>query len=221
MDASGTINLLFIDDDAGYVAVAQHLLSRYQGTRFNLIWKRDGGSALEYLSQQHPVDMLVVDYFLPGPNGLEITREVRSRGILTPIILLTSHRDFRLAIEVLKFGVEDYIIKDDAVDSLLPRTILSILERVALKRQIAEQHRADLIARKRTQAIKELVVTVCHEFNNPLAAIKISTDILLRNQLPKEERVIVEELDRNITKVEKEISRLRDLNFERIDFHSI
>jgi DNA-binding response OmpR family regulator len=221
MDHSGTKNLLFVDDDAGYMAVAQHLLSRYQGTRFNLIWKRDGGSALEYLTHQNPVDMLVIDYFLPGPNGLEITREIRSRGITTPIIFLTSHRDFRLAIEVLKYGVEDYVIKDDAVDSLLPRTIMSILERVQLKHKIAEQHRTELIALRRTQAIKELVVTVCHEFNNPLAAIKISTDILLRNKLPADERAIVEQLDKNITIVEKEIKHLRDLNFERIDFHKM
>jgi DNA-binding response OmpR family regulator len=221
MEFPDPIHLLFVDDDAGYMTVAQHLLSRYQGVKFNLIWKRDGAAALEYLSQQHAVDMLIVDYFLPGLNGLEITREIRARGIGTPIILLTSHRDFRLAIEVLKYGVEDYIIKDDAVDSLLPRTILSILERVHLKRQIGEQHRADLIARKRTQAIKELVVTVCHEFNNPLAAVKISTDILLRNQLPQEERAIVEELDRNITLVEEQISQLRDLNFERVDFHKV
>jgi signal transduction histidine kinase len=114
----------------------------------------------------------------------------------------------------MKFGVEDYLVKDEAVDSVLPRTIVNILERVRLKKRIAERVKADLIAKNRTNAIKELIVTVCHEFNNPLAAIKISTDILLRQSLPPGERSVVEAMDRNVGLVEKEIARLRDLDFD-------
>jgi signal transduction histidine kinase len=130
---------------------------------------------------------------------------------------LTSNRDFRLAIEAMKYGVEDYLVKDEAVDSVLPRTIVNILERVRLRTQIAEQAKADLIAKKRTEAIKELIVTVCHEFNNPLAAIKISADILLRQELSVGERALIEDLDRNIGMVEKEINRLRDIDFDKPD----
>jgi signal transduction histidine kinase len=114
----------------------------------------------------------------------------------------------------MKQGVEDYLVKDEAIDSVLPRTIINILERVRLKNRIAEQKKADLLARKRTDAIKELVVTVCHEFNNPLAAIKISTDILQRQDLPTPEADTVRQMDASIGAVEKEINRLRDINFE-------
>jgi signal transduction histidine kinase len=126
-----------------------------------------------------------------------------------------------LAIEAIKYEVEDYIVKDEAIESVLPRAILNILERVQLKQQIAEQLRADLIAKKRTEAIKELVVTVCHEFNNPLAAIKISADIIARQTLSEETRARVKELDRNISLVEAEVTRLRDINFEKIEFHQM
>jgi DNA-binding NtrC family response regulator len=212
------IQLLFIDDDAGYMAVARHLLSKYQGRRFLTIWKQSPGAGLAYLETNPPLDMIVVDYYLPEMNGLDLAREIRKRKIDTPIIFLTSNRDFRLAIEVMKFGVEDYLIKDEAVDSVLPRSIINILERVKLKKQIADQAKTDLIARKRTEAIHELVVTVCHEFNNPLAAIKISTDILLRQELTENDKTLVTAIDDQITEVEREISRLRDLNFEKIDF---
>jgi FixJ family two-component response regulator len=159
----------------------------------------------------------MVDYYLPDMNGLEVTKRIRDSGAGIPIMFVTSSRDFRLAIEAMKHGVEDYLVKDDAVDSVLPRTIVNIMERVALKKKIAEQQKADLIAKRRTEAIRELVVTVCHEFNNPLAAVKISTDILARQQLPEDERTLVLEMDRNVGLIEKEISRLRDINFERID----
>jgi signal transduction histidine kinase len=121
----------------------------------------------------------------------------------------------------MKYGIEDFMVKDEAVDSVLPRTIVNILERVFLKLRIAEQQKTDLIAKKRTDAIKELVVTVCHEFNNPLAAMKISTDILSRQRLQQEEMELVKDLDLNISVIEKEITKLRDINFERIDFDKV
>ncbi len=214
MESSGIINLLFVDDDASYMAVAQHLLSKYQGKRFNILWKQDGPSALAELEKNQSIDMLLIDYYLPEVNGLEVTRQIREKKFTVPIIFLTSNRDFRLAIEAMRYGVEDYMVKEEAVDSVLPRTILNILERVHLKKQIAEQQRSELIAKQRTEAIKELVVTVCHEFNNPLAAIKISTDILLRQQLTEPERGLVKEIDSNINVVEQEITKLRDISFD-------
>lgn len=215
METPSPVNLLFIDDDPSYMAVAQHLLSKYQGRRFNIQWKQDGASALEYLRGRPPVDMLLIDYYLPEMNGLEVTKAIRDEGIEIPIIFLTSNRDFRLAIEVMKYGVEDYIVKDEAVDSVLPRTILNILERVNLKRRIVDQQRADLILQKKTDAIRELIVTVCHEFNNPLAAIKISTDIIRRQAKTAEDIAILKELDVYIGEVEREINRLRDIGGER------
>jgi FixJ family two-component response regulator len=218
METPDIINLLFIDDDASYMAVAQQLLAKYQGKKFNIIWKQDGRQALAELQSNQTINLVLVDYYLPEMNGLEVTRLIREKQIDIPILFLTSNRDFRLAIEAMKYGIEDFMVKDEAVDSVLPRTIVNVLERVHLKARIAEQQKADLIAKKRTDAIKELVVTVCHEFNNPLAAMKISTDILSRQQLPAPEMDLVRELDRNISLIEKEITKLRDINFERIEF---
>ena len=221
METPDVINLLFVDDDTGYIAVAQQMLSKYQAKKFNVVWKQDGKSATEELSKNTSIDMVLIEYYLPEINGLDVTRSIREKKIEVPIIFLTSSRDFRLAIEAMKYGVEDYIVKDDAGDSVLPRTIVNILERVYLKQKIAQQQKADLIAKKRTDAIRELVVTVCHEFNNPLAAMKISTDILSRQQLSPEEKQLVKELDKNIGLVEKEITKLRDINFGKVDLDEV
>jgi len=66
-----------------------------------------------------------------------------------------------------------------------------------------------------------LVVTVCHEFNNPLAAIKISADLIRRQALNDEERNLLKTFEQNFQKIETEVKRLRDFSFERIDFHSV
>jgi signal transduction histidine kinase len=89
-----------------------------------------------------------------------------------------------------------------------------MVERLKVRRDLEAQQRAALILKEQNEAVRELVVTICHEFNNPLAAVKISTDILLRQDLPAQERKLAEELDRNIELVDREITRLREVTFD-------
>jgi signal transduction histidine kinase len=74
------------------------------------------------------------------------------------------------------------------------------------------------MAENRAQAIRELVVTVCHEFNNPLAAVKISYDLLRRQLQGKAEPKEIKEFEERFESIDSEIRKLRDLNFERIEF---
>jgi DNA-binding NtrC family response regulator len=218
METPDSINVLFVDNDTSYMAVAQHQLSKFQGKKFNILWKQSGEAAIAELKSNTAIHVAIIEYYLPEQNGLEVVRQIREQQLETPIIFVTSNRDFQLAIELMKYDIEDFIIKEEAVDhTVLPRAIVNVLERVYLKKKIAHQRKAELIARKRTDAIKELVVTVCHEFNNPLAAIKISTDILLRQELSEGEKELVRGLDSNIAVIEKEITKLRDINFEKFD----
>ncbi|MGD0338077.1 MAG: response regulator [Bacteroidota bacterium] len=214
---SPAVNVLIIDDDIAYVRIAQMHLKKYQGRRFNIVWKEDGAKGLEELEHNPGIDVILMDYFLPQMNGSEITKTIRSRNINTPIIFLTSNKDFRLAVEVMKLGVEDYLIKEEMSETILPSTLLSVLERVKLKRQIEAVEKNKLITQKRAEAIKELIVTICHEFNNPLAAIKISTDIVARQKLSSDDRKLIDELDQNISIMEDEINKLKNIAFDKID----
>jgi len=146
---------------------------------------------------------------------IEIIKKIYEEKIRIPIILLTSNRDFKIAIEAMKYGVEDYILKEDAADTMLPRSIINVIERFELARRIENAEKEDLISKNNIAAIQELVVTMCHEFNNPLAAIKISSDILSRHALTNEQKQTLAKLNSNITLLEKQIVKLRDLNMEK------
>lgn len=205
-----TIRVLFVDDDPEYVSVVRHYLRSFQNSTFDLIWASNGEKALDLLAKDVP-DIVLMDYFLPGANGLEVIKKIRDAKISVPIILLTSNKDFRIAIEAMKYGTEEYLIKDEATDTSLPRTIVNVLERSRLKREVGDAEHNKLISQKKTEAVQELVVTMCHEFNNPLAAIKISTDILSRQNVSEEDRDLLKKLNNNISMLEKQILRLRDL----------
>jgi len=207
-----TIHVLFVDDDADYVTVVQHQLHTFAGKKFELTWLNDGEKAITHLKTEKKPDLIIMDYYLPNTNGIGITKRLSEEGFSIPIILLTSNKDFRTAIEAMKFGIEEYLVKEDITDTILPRTIINVLERVNLKRQIEDAEKEKLLSVKKTEAIQELVVTMCHEFNNPLAAIKISSDILSRQKISEEERQLVQRLNVSISQLEKQIIRLRDLN---------
>ena len=212
---NNTIHVLLVDDDAEYAAIAKHYLRSFHNKKFELTWSIDGESALRVLSPEKMPDIVLMDYYLPNTNGFEVTQTLRNAKLNAPVILLTANKDFRIAIEAMKFGIEEYLVKDEAVETILPRTIVNVLERVQLKKQIQEAEKEKILSMKKSEAVQELVVTMCHEFNNPLAAIKISTDILSRQKTNDEQRDLLEKLNRNITLLEKQIIKLRDTNAEK------
>jgi CheY-like chemotaxis protein len=206
---------LLVDDDSGFVSIIKHVLGPFQGKSFSVEWLNDGEKAIEHLRTDSQFDLILMDYFLPHRTGLEIARQIFEENIKIPIIILTANRDFRAAVEAIKYGAEDYILKEEISDTVLPRTIINVLERTKLKNQIAKAEKHNLLSRHRNEAERELVVTMCHEFNNPLAAIKISAAILARNQHDQEERELLEKLNQNVTSLEQQIIKLRDLNIEK------
>jgi DNA-binding response OmpR family regulator len=211
-EGRSAIHVLLIDDNISYAKTAQSQLKQFEGTEFKITWEKSGVDGIEKLKKDSTVDIVLLNYDLKLTTGLDIAREIRALKIDVPIVFVTTNKDFGVAVEAMKLEVDDYLVKDEIAGSILPRTILNVLNRAQLYKKIAQVEKNKIIAQKKTEAIKEVVVTICHEFNNPLAAIKISTEIISRQKLNPAERAAVEELDKNIRTIEKEIIKLRDIN---------
>lgn len=214
------ITVLLVDDDITFVKVVQGHLQRFQGREFKLIWKDSVESAIKEVQTNKNLDIILTDYNLPGANGLEFCLQLNALNSQIPIVFVTVTRDFRLAVDAMKLGVEDFLVKEDLSELLLPKTIINALEKARTRQQIQAVEKRMFLAEKRAEAIRELVVTVCHEFNNPLAAIKISADLLSR-QFTDDEKILMEKFEENFSKIEREIRRLRDINFERVNVSEI
>jgi PAS domain S-box-containing protein len=101
-------------------------------------------AALErLLSDPHAFDVVVADYLLPGRSGIEICKEVHKQGISLPVVILTAEGSEDVAVEALKSGAYDYIIKDfnNGYANLLPYVIPDVIRkhRDDLKRQRTEE----------------------------------------------------------------------------------
>jgi response regulator of citrate/malate metabolism len=210
-----TIAILLIDDDADYAEIIKRCLHQFQNKKFDVTRVTNGIQALEHLNAGSRTDIILMDHYFSNTNGIEVIKKLFEEHNSLPIILLTSNKDYRIAIEVMKYGVEDYLIKEELTDTMLPRTVLNVLERVELNKRLTAIEKDKLITQKKVEAVQELVVTMCHEFNNPLAAIKISTDILMRQASSTGQKEILAKLNTNINHLEKQIFKLRDLNIEK------
>ena len=215
------LSVLMIDDDITFIKVVQYQLQKFQGRKFNLTWKESVEEGLAEIERKPPIDIILTDYNFPSSNGLEFCLKLNQMESKIPILFLTGNRDVKLAVEAMKLGVEDFLVKEDLDQSHLPRAIINAVERVQTRNQIQAVEKRMQIAENRAEAIRELVVTVCHEFNNPLAAVKISADLVQRTPLSEEARNLMEEFDGSFQKIETEIKRLRDINFEKISFHDV
>jgi two-component system, OmpR family, response regulator MprA len=73
------------------------------------------------LARLNHYDVIVLDWLLPGRDGLSVCREFRSRGILTPILMLTARDSLGDRVAGLNTGADDYLTKPFALEELLAR----------------------------------------------------------------------------------------------------
>lgn len=208
------IRVLLVDDDPTFSKLVIHKLERYKGRSFAVAWKTAAQPALDELAVNKNYDIILSDYSMPEMTGIEFCLQLNETGNQIPIIFITASRDLKLAVEAMKLGVEDYIVKEETTGSVVPLTIAAVHESVRLRRQKASIEKAAMLSQQRAQAVKELVVTVSHEFNNPLAAIKISMDLLQRLELKPEHNTLLRDFEYQFEIVQQAIRELRELQVD-------
>jgi DNA-binding NtrC family response regulator len=208
------VTALVVDDDSSFRLLVKHLLESYNAQQFEVLSERDGESALNTLKSNPNINLVLMDYLLGEGTGIDIIKRFKEENINVPIIFLTSSRDYRTAVEAFKYGAVDYLLKDSAMGISLPKTILKVLESAEIKRQREEVENQNLLTLKKEEAIRELVVTMCHEFNNPLAIIKMSTASLQRQKFPETNQALIDRLNAKVNQLEVRLKVLRDVNIE-------
>jgi nitrogen regulation protein NR(I) len=99
--------VLIVDDDASM----RYSLSRMlEGQDLNVSLAKNGAEAMEKCSAEKP-DLVVMDIKMPGPSGLEVLQEIKKRDPKALVILMTAFGTTETAIEAMKHGAFDYILK--------------------------------------------------------------------------------------------------------------
>jgi Response regulators consisting of a CheY-like receiver domain and a winged-helix DNA-binding domain len=117
-------NILLVEDDAGVGALINKGLSESGHT---ISVAPDGNIGLD-MALNNSFDVLILDIMLPGINGLELCKRLRSKGIHTPILMLTALGSTENIVNGLDSGADDYLVKPFKLAELEAR-LRSIIRR--------------------------------------------------------------------------------------------
>ncbi|MES9883547.1 MAG: EAL domain-containing protein [Sedimenticola sp.] len=121
------LHILYIEDDAGLARLLQKRLER--SNAYKIIIAKDAEQGLVVVKKQ-PVDAILLDYCLPGMSGIEFIETLHGKGTVIPIIMLTGAGNEQVAVDAMRLGVFDYLLKDTDGNyiRLLPNIILRMME---------------------------------------------------------------------------------------------
>jgi PAS domain S-box-containing protein len=132
---SETVRILYMEDNEGISRLLQKRLSR---RGYMIDTAPNGETGLEMCASQH-FDAIILDYNMPGLNGLQVMQRLADRGTMPPTIMLTGSGNERIAVEALKLGAFDYVIKD--IDGVYLDLLPAVIEQALKNQQLLEDKR--------------------------------------------------------------------------------
>ncbi|WP_026104401.1 hybrid sensor histidine kinase/response regulator [Anabaena sp. PCC 7108] len=201
MAASYSVKILLIEDNLAEARLLQEFLKQAQTKEFSLVHVQRLRDAFSELSQQ-TYDVILLDLTLPDSQGLSSLPLLISHAPRTPIVVLTNTNDEELAIEAVREGAQDYLVKRQVNPDALVRSVRYAIERKQVLEQLrtvnqaletrVEERTAELVKAKEINQFKsEFVSMLSHDIRNPLNTILLAAGLLQNSdeKLTKEKKV--------------------------------
>jgi DNA-binding NtrC family response regulator len=125
-------SIFIVEDDPWYGQILEHHLSlnpEYKITRL-----LSGAECIKNLHLRP--DLICLDFSLPDSTGDKIYQKIREQLPDVPVIIISAQEDINIALNLLKMGVNDYLVKDNATKDLLWNSIIRIKENQTLKQEV-------------------------------------------------------------------------------------
>jgi len=110
--------VLLVDDETPFVETMTKRLSKRD---LKIIAAFSGEEALEILNKNQNTDVVILDVKMPGMNGIETLEKIRNQFPLIEVIMLTGHATVETAVEGMRLGAFDYLMKPCEIEELLTK----------------------------------------------------------------------------------------------------
>jgi signal transduction histidine kinase len=212
-----SVKILLIEDNLAEARLLQEFLKQAQSKEFTLVHVKRLGEALDILSNctgiYSPFDIILLDLTLPDSQGLISLPILSNLAPNLPIVVLTNTNDDALAIEAVRQGAQDYLVKRQVNVEVLLRSLRYAIERKQALESLRKDNKsleirvqertAELIKAKELNQFKsEFVSMLSHDIRNPLNTILLAAGLLQSNddKLPKEKKLNHYQLIRSAVK---------------------
>ncbi len=169
----GHIKVLVIDDSDDDRFLYRRSLLSSENTTFEVVESEDGEEGINKVIRETP-DCVLLDYSLPGRNGIEILKRLRIMEPFLPIVFLTGQGNETLAINAIREGAQNYISKSSISSETLKRTIRLSIEHASMEKKLFEQK----------QSLEVFTRALAHDLREPIRTIRCFLDILENPDLP-------------------------------------
>ena len=112
--------ILLVDDETSFI---ETMSKRLQKREFTVMTAASGQEALEVMRANRHLDVVVLDVKMPGMDGIETLQEIKKAFPLTEVIMLTGHATIESAIDGMKTGAFDYLMKPCDIDQLVAKVM--------------------------------------------------------------------------------------------------
>lgn len=193
-------HILVVDDERDFVELIKSRLESYS---YTVTGAYDGEEAITKAEEIKP-DLVLLDIMLPKMDGLGVLKALMEHNPELYVVMLTAHASLNSAVEALRYGAHDYLIKP-LEEGRLETVVKRCLEKVRLQRELKEAQDRLLSHSQKLAAIGQLAAGIVHEIANPLIGIRGTTQLLLRKGIKEPE------VEGKIKIIEKETSRCQEI----------
>ena len=138
--------VLLVDDEVPFVEAMTRRLER---RNVRILAAHSGPEALRVLGEHKGVDVVILDVKMPGMDGIETLREIKREHPLVEVIMLTGHATVETAIEGMKLGAFDYLMKPCDIEVLLAKAKEARMKKAAHEEKIMQARIAEIVSRGR------------------------------------------------------------------------
>ena len=126
--------ILVVEDDEGLLRLIQKNLQR---AGFQTEGALNGVDAIAYLVNNQS-KLILLDYRLPDISGKQVIESLTEQHRSVPFIIMTGHGDEKVAVEMMKLGARDYLVKDAEFLDVLPSVVKRVVEQLEVERRLSE-----------------------------------------------------------------------------------
>ncbi len=220
------ISVLLAEDNEDHALLAKRALES-SGDDIDVSFASDGEEALKALKGRS-FSMILSDYRLPRRSGLDLLKDLKRIGADIPLVIITSQGNEKVAVEAMREGAYDYIVKDQGYLDVLPHVVRRTMERYrskkfkesldeALRREKETLEQTNLALKKLDRLKSDLVSNVSHELRTPLISIKNAIEIVLVGKAGP----VTDDQDRFLRLADRNLDRLSNLINDLLDLAKI
>ncbi len=161
------IHVLLVEDNPADVYLLQKFLVKIEKGEFELVRVEQLNEAIACLHERH-FDVILLDLSLPDSQGLETVKQIRAHTHDSPIVVLTGLDDEDIAVDALREGAQDYLVKGDIRPHSLGRAIHYAIQRQQILDRLQQVN--EELSRS-NQDLEQFAYVVSHDLQQPLQTI--------------------------------------------------